>query len=124
MVSIKDTHAEGLALNSNNDFGKMNPNTRKMETSIRQPSGKASDNDATADVVQKELEKNGQGLMTGYKEIEKAELTKLLEVIPARKPEQAKIGEVIRFMHHPSNDNSAYWMEGELEEKIDKYTVE
>ena len=29
----------------------------------------------------------------------KVKLTKILEFVPARKPEQAKLGEVVRFMH-------------------------
>ena len=79
-------------------------------------------------MVQKELKrvlskKDGQGLIPGYKGNEKVKLTKLLEVIPTRKPEQAKIGEVVRFMHYPRSSTSAYWMEGELKKRIDKYIV-
>ena len=43
--------------------------------------------------------------------------------IPARKLEQAKIGEVVRFMYNPGNSRSAYWMQGELERRVDKYTM-
>ena len=53
----------------------------------------------------------------------KVRVTKLLEFIPARNPEQAKIGEVVRFMYNPGNSRSAYWMQGELEKRVDKYTV-
>ena len=57
------------------------------------------------------------------KKMKKVKLTKVLEFIPARKPEQAKIGEVIRFMHNPGNGLSAYWMQGEIERRGDKYSV-
>ena len=57
------------------------------------------------------------------KKMKKVKLTKVLEFIPARKPEQAKIGEVIRFMHNPGNGLSAYWMHGEIKKRVDKYTV-
>ena len=45
--------------------------------------------------------KDGKGTVSENKEKEKVKLTRVLEFIPARKPEQAKIGEVIRFMHNP-----------------------
>ena len=67
--------------------------------------------------------KDGKGTVSDDKENEKVKLTKVLEFIPARKPEQAKIGEVIRFMHNPGNGLSAYWMQGEIERRVDKYTV-
>ena len=63
------------------------------------------------------------GTVSDEKENEKFKLTKVLEFVPARKPEQAKIGEVIRFMHNPGNGLSAYWMQGEIQKRIDKYTV-
>ena len=57
------------------------------------------------------------------KDSEKVKLTKVLEFVPARKPEQAKIGEEIRFMHYPEHGISAYWMKGELKKRIDRFTV-
>ena len=47
----------------------------------------------------------------------------MLEFVPARKPEQAKIGGIIRFMHNPGNGLSAYWMQGEIDSRVDKYNV-
>ena len=38
-----------------------------------------------------------------------------------RKTERAKIGEKVRFMYNPENSHSPYWMQGELEKRIDKY---
>ena len=67
--------------------------------------------------------KDGKGTVSDDKENKKIKLTKVLEFIPARKPEQAKIGEVIRFMHNPGNGLSAYWMQGKLERRVDKFTV-
>ena len=59
----------------------------------------------------------------GDKENRKIEPTKILELVPTRKPEQVRIGEVIRFMHSPENNLSAYWMQGEIEKRIDRHTV-
>ena len=52
--------------------------------------------------------KDGKGTISDDKENEKVKVTKVLEFVPARKPEQAKIGEVIRFMHNPGKRLSAY----------------
>ena len=47
--------------------------------------------------------KDGKNTVSDDKKNEKIKLTKILEFIPARKPEQAKIGKVIRFMHNLGN---------------------
>ena len=65
--------------------------------------------------------KDGKGTISDDKENEKVKVTKVLEFVPARKPEQAKIGEVIRFMHNPGNGLSAYWLQGTIDKRIDKY---
>ena len=67
--------------------------------------------------------KDGKGTVSDDKENEKVKLTKVLEFVPARKPEQAKIGEVIRFMHNPGNGLSAYWIQGRIDSRVDKYAV-
>ena len=67
--------------------------------------------------------KDGKGTISDDKENEKVKVTKVLEFVPARKPEQAKIGEVIRFMHNPGNGLSAYWLQGTIEKRVDKYNV-
>ena len=67
--------------------------------------------------------KDGKGTVSDDKDSEKVKLTKVLEFVPARKPEQAKIGEVIRFMHNPGNGLSAYWMQGDLEKRVDRYNT-
>ena len=54
--------------------------------------------------------KDGKGTVSDNKENETIKLTKVLEFIPVRKPEQAKIGDWIRFVHNPGNGLSAYWM--------------
>ena len=51
--------------------------------------------------------KDGKGTVSDNKDSEKIKLTKVLEFVAARKPEQAKIGEVVRFMHNPGNGLSA-----------------
>ena len=43
--------------------------------------------------------------------------------LPARRPERAKIGEVIWFMYSPDNSRSSHWIRGELERRVDKYTT-
>ena len=67
--------------------------------------------------------KDGKSMVSDDKDSEKVKLTKVLEFVPARKPEQAKIGEVVHFLHNPGNGHSAYWMQGELEKRVDKYMV-
>ena len=67
--------------------------------------------------------KDGKGTVSVDNDSEKVKLTKVLEFVPARKPEQAKIGELVRFMHNPGNGRSAYWMQGRLERRVDKYNV-
>ena len=55
---------------------------------------------------------------------EKIKVTKVLEFVPARRPEDAKIGEVIRFMYNPGKGLSAYWLQGTINGRVDKYKVE
>ena len=65
--------------------------------------------------------KDGKGMISDNKQSEKVKVTKVLEFVPARKPEQAKIGEVIRLMHNPGNGLSAYWLQGTIDKRKDKY---
>ena len=65
--------------------------------------------------------KDGKGMISDNKGAEKIKVTKVLEFVPARRPEDAKIGEVVRFMHNPGNGLSAYWVQGTLDKRIDKY---
>ena len=75
-----------------------------------------SDSDSESDII------NGVNLKPQPDpDSKKVILTKILEFVPARKPEQAKIGEVVRFMHIPENSHSTYWMQGTLEKRVDKY---
>ena len=67
--------------------------------------------------------KDGKSMVSDDKDSEKVKLTRVLEFVPARKPEQAKLGEVVRFMHNPGNGHSAYWMQGTLDSRVDKYSV-
>ena len=67
--------------------------------------------------------KDGKGIVSDDKENEKVKLPKVLEFVPARKPEQAKIGGIFRFMHNPGNGLSAYWLQGEIMKRVDKYNV-
>ena len=47
--------------------------------------------------------KDGKSMVSSDKDSEKAKLTRILEFVPARKPEQAKIGSVVRFMYNPGD---------------------
>ena len=65
--------------------------------------------------------KDGKGMISDDKDSEKIKVTKVLEFMPAAKPEDAKIGEVVRFMHNPGKGLSAYWVQGTLDKRVDKY---
>ena len=67
--------------------------------------------------------KDGKSAVLKDEVSEKTKITKVLEFVPARKPEQAKIGGVVRFMYNPGDGHSAYWLEGTLEKRLDKYSV-
>ena len=62
-------------------------------------------------------------MVSNDKDNEKAKLTRILEFVPARKPEQARIGSVVRFMYNPGDGQSAYWLQGTLGPRLDKYKV-
>ena len=47
--------------------------------------------------------------MTNAKDDDEIKVTKVLEFIPATKPQDAKEGRTIRFMHNPG-DGSVYWL--------------
>ena len=67
--------------------------------------------------------KDGKSMVSNDEVSEKTKLTKVLEFVPARKPEQAKIGEIVRFIYNPGDGHSAYWLQGTLEKRLDKYSV-
>ena len=67
--------------------------------------------------------KDGKSMVSNDKDNEKVKLTRVLEFVPARKPEQAKIGEIVRFMYNPGDGHSAYWLQGTLGKRLDKYNV-
>ena len=67
--------------------------------------------------------KDGKGMISDDKDSEKIKITKVLEFVPARRPEDAKIGEIIRFMYNPGNGLSAYWLQGTISGRVDKYKV-
>ena len=59
--------------------------------------------------------RDGKSMVFDDKDSEKVKLTKVLEFVPARKPEH--------FMYNQGNGQSAYWMQGTLEKRLDKYNV-
>ena len=67
--------------------------------------------------------KDGKGMITNDRDNEEIKVTKVLEFIPATKPEEAKIGETIRFMHNPGDGSSVYWLQGTLDKRMNKYEV-
>ena len=118
VVSDENLHTGKPVLDSSDDDDeKVCTNTGKKQPSIIHPSGKTLHNKVTGKMAQKGLmrilsRKDGKGTVSDDKENEKIKLTKVLEFVPARKPEQTKIGEVIRYMHNPGNGLSAYWIQG------------
>ena len=67
--------------------------------------------------------KNGKGMISENGSNEQIRVTKVLEFVPARRPEDAKLNEVIRFMYNPGNGLSAYWLQGTISGRVDKYKV-
>ena len=64
--------------------------------------------------------KDGKGIVTNAKDDDEIKVTKVLEFIPATKPQDAKEGKTIRFMHN-TGDGSVYWLQGTLEKRMNKY---
>ena len=60
-------------------------------------------------------------MITDDKDNEVIKVTKVLEFIPATKPDEAKIGETIRFMHNPGDGLSVYRLKGTIDKRVDKY---
>ena len=46
---------------------------------------------------------------------------KISKFLPSRRPKQVKIGQTISFIYSPENDYSAYWLQGVIEKRIDRY---
>ena len=66
--------------------------------------------------------KDGTGIVTNAKDDEDIKVTKVLEFIPATKPQEAKEGVTIRLMYNPG-DGSVYWLQETLEKRMNKYKV-
>ena len=60
-------------------------------------------------------------MISDDKNDEKVKITKVLQFIPETKPEDAKLGETIRFMHNPGNGLTVYWLQGTIDKRVDKY---
>ena len=60
-------------------------------------------------------------VLTSKKDDKDIKHTKTIEFKPPKKPEEAKQGDVIRFMYSLSNDPSVYWLQGVLSRRIDDY---
>ena len=67
--------------------------------------------------------KDGNGMITNAKDDEEIKVKKVLEFIPAMKPQDIKEGVTIRFMHNPGDGSSVYWLQGTLEKRMNKYEV-
>ena len=52
--------------------------------------------------------KDGSNTISDNEGNEKVKQTRLLEIVQARKPEQAKIGEIVRFMYYKADHMAAY----------------
>ena len=64
--------------------------------------------------------KDGKGIVIYAKDDDEIKVTKVLEFIPATRPQDAKEGKTILFMHN-TGDGSVYWLQGTLEKRMNKY---
>ena len=71
--------------------------------------------------------RDGKNTISSEENNEKVKQIRLLEFVQTRDPEQAKCKEYIRFMYYepgyPNGDAAAYWMQGKLKNRLDKYEV-
>ena len=93
----EDDEADNVA----NDYAKISADEGEMQANIRHPSGNISHKDTNGNTTKKSprwvlRKKDGKGTISDCGSYEKGEHAKLLSLVPARKPEQAKIGEEIR----------------------------
>ena len=65
--------------------------------------------------------KNGKRMISDDKNNETIKVTKVLQFFSDTKPEDAKLGETIRFMHNPGNGLTVYWLQGTIDKRVDKY---
>ena len=65
--------------------------------------------------------KNGKRMISDDKNNETVKVTKVLQFFSDTKPEDAKLGETIRFMHNPGNGLTVYWLQGTIDKRVDKY---
>ena len=64
--------------------------------------------------------KNGKGTATEADDEVKA--TKIMEFIPAANINDAKEGNVVRFMHN-IGEGTVYWLQGTVEKRLTKYKI-
>ena len=60
-------------------------------------------------------------MISDDKNNETIKVTKVLQFFSDTKPEDAKLGETIRFMHNPGNGLTVYWLQGTIDKRVDEY---
>ena len=65
--------------------------------------------------------KNGKRVISDGKNNEKIKVTKLLQFFSNTEPKDAKLGAIIRFMYNMGNGSTLYWLQGEIDKRVDKY---
>ena len=65
--------------------------------------------------------KNGKRVISDDKNIETTKVTKVLQFLTNTEPRDAKIGAIVRFMSNPGNGSTLYWLQGEIDKRVDKY---
>ena len=71
--------------------------------------------------------RDGKNTISSGENNEKVKQIRHLEFVQTKDPEQAKCKDYIRFMYYepgyPNGDAAAYWMQGKLKNRLDKYEV-
>ena len=60
-------------------------------------------------------------MISDDKNNETIKVTKVLQFLSNTEPKDAKLGEIIRFMYNPGNGLTLYWLQGEIDKRVDKY---
>ena len=71
--------------------------------------------------LQDSKQENGKRVISDDKNIETIKVTKVLQFLTNTEPKDAKIGAIVRFMWNPGNGTTLYWLQGEIDKRVDKY---
>ena len=60
-------------------------------------------------------------MISDDKNNETIKVTKVLQFLSNTEPKDAKLGAIVRFMWNPGNGTTLYWLQGEIDKRVDKY---